>query len=456
MRVRLSLLLSAVLMSTFAAGAPLAAHADEKAAGSDRHYPSEEARAHELANVVAAKASDDSNAPRGFAPCIRGMSADTFPCDGVDMLSHLTLGDLGITFLSDMWGWTDSTTGAEYAILGGRQATVFVDISDPKRPEVRGSLPAHTNIAIFGLWKDIKVYDDHAFIVSESPGHGMQVFDLTQLRGLSGPPVTFEETAHYAGVSKTHNLNINTATGYAYLVSSNTCGRGLHMVDVSDPTTPMFAGCFSEHGNIHDTQCVIYEGPDADYRGREICFSSAPQVRVFGPGGVYNTLSIVDVTDKADPVAIANVEYEQSGISHQGWLTPNQEYFLHGDEYDETFYGINTRTRIWDVRDLDAPRVIGGFDSELPATDHNIYTAGDRAYASNYSAGLRIYDTSNVAEGKLSEVGFFDVYPESDGPEFRGTWSNYPWFKRGIVAVASQDRGLFVLKPKGQVGHVGH
>lgn len=330
---------------------------------------------------------------------------------------------------------------------------MFVDISDPKRPDVVGLLPAHTNVAIGGLWKDIKVYDNHAFIVSESVGHGMQVFDLRQLRGVTRDPVTFEETAHYAGVSRTHNLNINTDTGYAYLVSGETCSRGLHMVDVSNPTEPAFAGCFTEHGNIHDTQCVIYEGPDTDYQGREICFSSAPQVTVFGPGGVYNTLSIVDVTDKESPQAIANVEYAQSGISHQGWLTPDQGYFLHGDEYDETFYGINTRTRIWDVRDLDDPRVIGAFDSETAATDHNIYTAGDRAYASNYSAGLRIYDTSDVANGELSEVGFFDVYPEHDNPAFRGTWSNYPWYEQGVVAVSSQDRGLFVLKPKGRVGH---
>jgi choice-of-anchor B domain-containing protein len=145
-----------------------------------------------------------------------------------------------------------------------------------------GLLPAHTNVAIGGLWKDVKVYDNHAFIVSESVGHGMQVFDLRQLRVATRDPVTFEETAHYAGVSRTHNFNINTDTGYAYLVSGETCSRGLHMVDVSNPTEPAFAGCFTEHGNIHDTQCVIYEGPDTDYQGREICFNSAPQVTVFG------------------------------------------------------------------------------------------------------------------------------------------------------------------------------
>ena len=34
-------------------------------------------------------------------------------------------------------------------------------------------------------WRDMKVVNDHVFIISESNEHGMQVFDLTQLRDLS-------------------------------------------------------------------------------------------------------------------------------------------------------------------------------------------------------------------------------------------------------------------------------
>ena len=31
------------------------------------------------------------------------------------------------------------------------------------------------------IWHDIKIFKEHAFIVSESVGHGMKVFDLTRL-----------------------------------------------------------------------------------------------------------------------------------------------------------------------------------------------------------------------------------------------------------------------------------
>lgn len=50
------------------------------------------------------------------------------------------------------------------------------------------------------------------------------------------------------------------------------CQGGLFMVDVSDPSNPTSPGCAGEDGYVHDAQCVIYNGPDSQYNGREICF----------------------------------------------------------------------------------------------------------------------------------------------------------------------------------------
>jgi choice-of-anchor B domain-containing protein len=342
MRGRLAAAVSAAfLISVVGAGASVA-HDDGKG---NVHPPGQDAQAHELENVVAANAHEDSNAPQGFAPCIQGMAADTYPCDGVDMMSHLTLSDLGLSFANDIWGWTDPVTGAEYALIGGIEGTVFVDISDPKRPDVVGILPTHSNEGN-QVWRDIKVHADHAYVVSEHTDHGLQVFDLTQLRDVSERTV-FDETAHYDEFGSAHNLNINEDTGFAYVIGTATCDGGLHMVDVSDPTAPTSAGCFSEHGYIHDTQCVVYEGPDAEHQGREICFNSNAEI----PGGVFanieNTLSNVDVTDKDNPVALSRTFYDNDGYSHQGWLTPDQATFLHGDELDELFGEVGeTTTRV--------------------------------------------------------------------------------------------------------------
>ena len=327
---------------------PATAHHDD--GKGDINPPAIDVLMHEFENVVAANANENSNAPRGFAPCIRGMAAATYRCDRVDMLSHLTLTDLGLTFVNDMWGWTDPQTRKDYALVGGIEGTVMVDISDPRRPDIVGTVPPHTTGAFF--WRDIKVLADHMFVVSEDPGHGMQVFDLTEVRGVTGDPVVFEGSAHYGEFGNAHNLNINEDTGFAYAVGTPTCGGGgLHMVDLNDPTSPSNAGCHSDDGYIHDTQCVVYEGPDAEHRGKEICFNSVATT----PGGSVNAVSIVDVTDKTAPDSLVRFEYDFAGYSHRGWLTPDQRYYLHNDELDELFGLVGgTTTRIFDVRDLDS------------------------------------------------------------------------------------------------------
>ena len=80
---------------------------------------------------------------------------------------------------------------------------------------------------------------------------------------------------------------INEASGYLYAVGTKTCSGGLHMVDIRDPANPQFVGCYADDGYTHDSECVIYSGPDTRFTDHEICFN-------------YNedTLTIVDVTHK--------------------------------------------------------------------------------------------------------------------------------------------------------------
>jgi hypothetical protein len=154
----------------------------------------------------------------------------------------------------------------------------------------------------------MKVYNDHVFTVRESRNHGMQVFDLTKLREYYDKPSAFvRQLAHgvlYDEVTSVHNIIINEQTGFGYLVGSKTCSGGLHVVDLSTPIAPRFVGCFSADGYTHDSQCVIYDGPDANYRGKEICFN-------------YNedTLTIVDVSDKTDMKMISRMDYDNNYVS---------------------------------------------------------------------------------------------------------------------------------------------
>lgn len=371
--------------------------------------------------------------------CSNGF-AGTYPCNNIDLESFMPLSAIGGTrsnsAANDIWGWTDSQTGSEYAIIGRVFGTSFVDISDPANPVYLGELVTHG--AFGSSWRDIKVYKDHAFIVSEANQHGMQVFDLTQLRGLTAP-VTFSETAHYNGNASAHNIVINEASGFAYIVGAagkNSCNGGLHMVDINDPVNPQFAGCFSSDDYTHDAQCVIYNGPDFEHQGKEICINSNE-----------DTVTIVDVTNKSNPLQLSRNSYAGFGYTHQGWLTEDQTYFLLDDELDEIDFGHNTRTRMWDLTDLDAPVLINLFDNSTPSIDHNQYVHNGFSYQANYRSGLRILDAGNVASGVLAEVAYFDIYPADDNAEFNAAWSNYPYFASGIVVVSGIEQGLYVLRP---------
>jgi choice-of-anchor B domain-containing protein len=373
------------------------------------------------------------NAPAlGPTPCVAGF-ASVYPCARVDLESFTPLGAIGGGTGNDIWGWTDHLTGKEYAIVGRSKGTSFVDVSDPGHPIYLGNLPTHT---IASVWRSIKVYADHAFISSEATDHGLQVFDLTQLRAVSSPPVTFTETTHYAGFGRTHTMAINEATGFLYATGSNTCSGGLHMVDVRVPDVPTFAGCFAADGYTHETQCVLYAGPDIAYSGRELCFSSNE-----------DTLTIVDVTDKGAPVMLSRTKYAGRGYTHQGWLTDDHRYFLLDDEKDEILLKTTSRTYMWDLVDVSKPVVLGVYQGSSMAIDHNLYIRGPHAFEANYASGLRVLDTSRIGSALMREIGFFDVRPEDDQPIYNGSWTSYPFFASGIVVVNSIERGLFVVRP---------
>lgn len=367
-------------------------------------------------------------------PCENGM-ADGFPCENIDLMSHSVLGEMGSgSNYNDIWGWTDPVSGREFALLGRSDGTSFIDISDPLGPILIGDLPSH--ISGETLWRDIKVYANHAFIVSEQSGHGMQIFDLTQLTSVESPPVEFDESAWYAGFGHAHNIAINEESGYAYGIGTDTFSGSLHIVDISNPLEPVLAGGYGESGGTHDAQIVNYKGPDTDYADREVAFICN------GGAGVH----IIDVDDKSDCQSISGIPYPNMVYTHQGWLTEDHRYFIVNDEIDEVNFDFNTRTHIINVEDLDNPIYVGYHEHETYSTDHNLYTHNGLAYMSNYRAGLRIMDLTNVGAAELTELGYFDVDPGPESPGYSGTWSNYPFFESGNVVI-STFADFFVVKP---------
>lgn len=372
-------------------------------------------------------------------PCENGF-AGPFPCNNFDLLDRLTTQEMGGTSTNDSWGWTDPNSGKEYALIAQNDRTVFVDVSTPTAIFIVGILPSHTGATI---WRDIKTYANHAFIVSEANGHGMQVFDLSRLAGVTNPPEVFTEDAHYGGFGNAHNIVINEESGFAYGVGTSTFSGGPHFVNIQDPLNPTAAGGYSDNNYSHDAQVVTYSGPDPDYQGREILIGSNEDL-----------VALVDITDKANPVEISTITYPTIGYTHQGWFTEDQRFFLLGDELDETGFGFNTRTIVFDFEDLDNPELSFEYEGPTEAIDHNGYVKGDLFYLSNYRAGMRLIDVADIENGNMEEIAFFDTFPTNDSAGFGGgLWNVYPYFESNNI-VLSGGGGFFLVRESEQTLNV--
>ena len=372
-------------------------------------------------------------------PCTNGF-AGNYPCNDYDLLSHFSISEIAGSGAegNDSWGWTDPSTQNEYALMGTTKGITFINITDPLSPIILGTLATST---VNSSWRDVKVYNNHAFIVSEASNHGMQVFDLTKLRNVTNPPEVFLADTHFTEFGTAHNIVINEDSGYAYIVGASrnsTYKGGPIFINIQNPTNPILEGGFGEGGYAHDAQVITYNGPDLDYTGKEILI-----------GSNENEVVIADVTDKTAPKIISTITYTDVEYTHQGWFTEDLKYFILGDELDEIRVGNNTKTVIFDFTDLDNPLHHFDYFSDAAAIDHNGYVKNNIYYQASYTAGVRMLDISDIENKTITEVGFFDTYPNNNSTAFNGAWNVYPYFPSENIIVSDIDNGFFVIRKSG-------
>lgn len=170
------------------------------------------------------------------------------------------------------------------------------------------------------------------------------------------------------------------------------------------------------------------------------------------------------MTNKSTTDIISRTSYDGATYTHQGWVTDTQwqTMLVLDDEFDEVdSAGVGFAkfpvTYFWDITSLEAPVLTGFFQNKYAhGIDHNQFVINGTAYQSNYGSGLHLLNVSSLSTDPtgagVSEVGFFDVYPEDDaspdGGEvgFFGTWGHYPFFPSGFIVVNTIERGAFVVK----------
>ncbi|WP_412060959.1 LVIVD repeat-containing protein [Rubrivirga sp. IMCC45206] len=310
---------------------------------------------------------------------------------------------------SDVWAYT-ANDGAEYAIMGNVEGIAIVAVPSL---EVVAQIPGPTDSAPF-YWRDIKTYGSFAYIATEALGRseGLQVIDL---RGL---PHHAEEIAVVRGENdrlvSSHNLSIDTATGYAYMLNSD--ANGIVVINLADPIRP-----------VDVAEVPVPDSHDIFARNDTLYVAE----------GRNPTFSMWDMTDKAHPTMIGRVDVPAPGYVHNIWPSADGRHAMTTEET------VDKTVKVWDLSDAENPTLVGDWlgTSRLA---HNVQIDGDYAFVSHYASGVYVLDISDIANPV--EVARFDTHADNDDAAFYGNWGVSLPSPGGYLYASDLEGTLTVLK----------
>ena len=307
-----------------------------------------------------------------------------------------------------IWGYTDSATGRQYALICSRpQGVSIVDI-DTNPPVEVGFLPSITPNRDA---KEVQVYKNYAITVKE--GEPMQIWDLSDVTS----PVQVA-TIQPDGGSGAHTCLVEG--DYVYVVGNHNIG-GVEIFNISNPLAPVKTGEF---------QPFYYH--DAVIHGN----------KYYGCGIYGDGIDILDITNKAAPFRIDLFNYTGSG-PHNIELTPDGNYAFVGDEIG----AAGNWTRIFDVSDPNNVTQVGDVIVDPSAIVHNCYLKSygstDYLHIAHYTEGTRVWDVSDPLNPV--EVAYYDTYQPS-GYGYFGNWTSYPMPNSRKIIASDLQTGLYVLE----------
>lgn len=320
--------------------------------------------------------------------------------------------------LSDIWGWEKD--GREYAIVGKKNGISVVDVTVGESAEELYLIPGS-----FSIWRDIKTYNNHAYIVDDQAGEALIIIDLNDAPNSFTHTVWMPETDTFSS-TECHNIYIEEATGYAYLLGCNNTVTDSEIQELSivldlkdDPKDPVIAGIYTDR-YVHDA-----------YVRNDTMYTSEIEEGNF---------SIVDFRDKENPLVLARQETSGSQ-THNCWLSDDGNLLFTTDEIAEGFVDVYDISDFSDIQLLDKIQPSPG----LQVIPHNTFVLGQWIITSWYTEGVLIHDFSDPEN--LIEVGHFDTAPLYSGIGFDGAWGVYPYLPSGRVLVTDIQTGLWVLEP---------
>jgi choice-of-anchor B domain-containing protein len=245
-------------------------------------------------------------------------------------------------------------------------------------------------------------------------------------------------------IDYTTGVTVTGSTAYAYILGSNKSNGAYHILDLTNPITPVEVTPPQSIDYAHDATTLVI----TDSRTAACAPSHSPCDLLVD----YNATSIDlwDVTDKSTPFKISSTTYEAAVYIHSGWWSADKQYLFIQDESDErdgfgpNFPPVYTTLHTLDISDLANPFISNAWTGPTTARDHNGFTKGDRYYMSNYQRGLTILDIADPNDPQ--QVAFFDTYPPGDNSPYAGAWGVYPYLPSGTIIVSDMQGGLFLLR----------
>lgn len=275
----------------------------------------------------------------------------------------------------------ESADGRAYTLGVGGDAITLVDITDPRQPVPLGSVrDGERGFDTLDGVRQVEVLrTPGGLIYAVAAGwEGLQVIEVTD----PGSPVVAGTLTNGTGGFEVMGWIISTAVlqqpgeGNNYLLVADH-GRGIHVVDFTDPRTPILAGGLSGGdggidllGGIHDVD--VFEAPD----GR-------PYALMTGDWGIHT----IDMTDPAAPAVAGTIDGTVNGtFGEHGLATAYQSVVFGsvGGRVHALVADYMTGIHILDLTDPHAPthtgsvptRVEGGVDV-IPGSGVAVATSPD-------------------------------------------------------------------------------
>jgi choice-of-anchor B domain-containing protein len=331
--------------------------------------------------------------------------------DRVHLLSRVNqydgMGSGGFDY-NDVLGYRASD-GTEVALLGTWNGTSFIDTTDPFNP-VELKFITHSS----SLWSDMAVWKDYVYVVTDqSAGGGLQIIDVSDLTNI-------QVVGSYTGFNTSHSLFIDQTKGHIYCCGTDV---GLVILDLANPTAPTLITTYTAH-YVHE---VTVQNGLAHFS--EIY------------NGQYRTVDVSNLPT----LTTLDVVTTPSAFAHSSTVNETDTLVGLTDEV------VSAKFVLYDVSDPTNIVQRSTFIENPAGIIHNVVQRDGIVQLSAYAEGYVALDVSDPDHP--IRLGSYDTWPGASG-NYNGAWGVYQQ-PSGTVYISNIEDGLWVLCRATRIQHAG-